>query len=222
MRRAARARTGRRNDIFLLHRRRIYCIIFSAPAGVMELVDVVDSKSTAGDSVPVRVRSPAPRRSKVRFAPTFFFTKERHPPASLLLLSNLQTLRWFVGLPLFLRRGLFCWVRPPRAAFTLRYFNARGRQSRPCAIRFAQQNEFTAQKRRRPEGRGREHHPPASLLLLSNLQTLRWFVGLPLFLRGCFFVGFRSLCSLRPSGLPRAVRGRPPPRDGGRNSKAAC
>ena len=32
-----------------------------APAGVMELVDVVDSKSTAGDSVPVRVRSPAPQ-----------------------------------------------------------------------------------------------------------------------------------------------------------------
>ena len=31
-------------------------------AGVMELVDVVDSKSTAGDSVPVRVRSPAPKQ----------------------------------------------------------------------------------------------------------------------------------------------------------------
>ena len=31
-------------------------------AGVMELVDVVDSKSTAGDSVPVRVRPPAPKR----------------------------------------------------------------------------------------------------------------------------------------------------------------
>ena len=31
-------------------------------AGVMELVDVVDSKSTAGDSVPVRVRSPAPNQ----------------------------------------------------------------------------------------------------------------------------------------------------------------
>ena len=30
-------------------------------AGVMELVDVVDSKSTAGDSVPVRVRPPAPQ-----------------------------------------------------------------------------------------------------------------------------------------------------------------
>ena len=30
------------------------------PAGVMELVDVVDSKSTVGDNVPVRVRPPAP------------------------------------------------------------------------------------------------------------------------------------------------------------------
>ena len=30
------------------------------PAGVMELVDVVDSKSTDGDIVPVRVRPPAP------------------------------------------------------------------------------------------------------------------------------------------------------------------
>ena len=37
------------------------------PAGVMELVDVVDSKSTAGDSVPVRVRPPAPRKSEPLF-----------------------------------------------------------------------------------------------------------------------------------------------------------
>ena len=34
----------------------------------MELVDVVDSKSTAGDSVPVRVRSPAPARRKRHIA----------------------------------------------------------------------------------------------------------------------------------------------------------
>lgn len=33
------------------------------------------------------------------------------------------------------------------------YFNDRGRQSRPCAIHFARQNEFTAHSRRRPEGR---------------------------------------------------------------------
>ena len=39
-----------------------------APAGVMELVDVVDSKSTAGDSVPVRVRPPAPIQKKPKCA----------------------------------------------------------------------------------------------------------------------------------------------------------
>ena len=60
--------------IFLLQIRVNSCIIHVAFAGVMELVDVVDSKSTAGDSVPVRVRSPAPRGRKVRFATTFFYT----------------------------------------------------------------------------------------------------------------------------------------------------
>ena len=38
-----------------------------------------------------------PRRSKVRFAPTFFYscgTKERHPPAPLLLLSKPNPLCW--------------------------------------------------------------------------------------------------------------------------------
>ena len=37
------------------------CYTQLVSAGVMELVDVVDSKSTAGDSVPVRARSPAPK-----------------------------------------------------------------------------------------------------------------------------------------------------------------
>ena len=36
------------------------------PAGVMELVDVVDSKSTDGDIVPVRVRPPAPEKAPER------------------------------------------------------------------------------------------------------------------------------------------------------------
>ena len=41
-------------------------------AGVMELVDVVDSKSTAGDSVPVRVRSPAPPKRDILSDVSFF------------------------------------------------------------------------------------------------------------------------------------------------------
>ena len=39
------------------------------------MVDVVDSKSTASDGVPVRVRSPAPRRSKLCIACSDFFQK---------------------------------------------------------------------------------------------------------------------------------------------------
>ena len=53
----------------------MYTILVNA--GVMELVDVVDSKSTAGDSVPVRVRSPAPYRVFITDLPvvnTRFFT----------------------------------------------------------------------------------------------------------------------------------------------------
>ncbi len=47
-------------EIYLAIPHRLRYNVRVASAGVMELVDVVDSKSTAGDSVPVRVRSPAP------------------------------------------------------------------------------------------------------------------------------------------------------------------
>ena len=46
--------------------------IICSHAGVMELADVVDSKSTAGDSVPVRVRPPAPK-ILIRQSGDFYF-----------------------------------------------------------------------------------------------------------------------------------------------------
>ena len=61
------------------------------------MADVTDSKSVGSDTVWVRVPPSAPRRSKVRFAPTSFFClrqKRRHPHAPLLLLSNCDPLCW--------------------------------------------------------------------------------------------------------------------------------
>ena len=67
------------------------------------MADVTDSKSVGSDTVWVRVPPSAPRRSKVRFAPTSFFClrqKRRHPHAPLLLLSNCDPLCWLaVGRP---------------------------------------------------------------------------------------------------------------------------
>ena len=65
----------RRQKIMLAFAPGMYYNIFVPFAGVMESVDVVDSKSTAGDSVPVRVRPPAPRRSMLRTAQKTQFRK---------------------------------------------------------------------------------------------------------------------------------------------------
>ncbi len=45
-----------------------FCNLFSARAGMTELVDVSDLKSEAGNSVAVQVRLPAPGFALTRFA----------------------------------------------------------------------------------------------------------------------------------------------------------
>ena len=45
-------------------------------AGVLELVDEVDSKSTGGNTVPVRARPPAPKKQRKYVLPLLFFVFE--------------------------------------------------------------------------------------------------------------------------------------------------
>lgn len=98
-----------------------------ACAGMMELADVTDSKSVGSDTVWVQVPLPAPRRSKVRFAPTSFvpMAKRRHPPAPLLLLSKSNPLRWasiWYWVQIRKSRHLYCCDVPcsSQAAYRLR------------------------------------------------------------------------------------------------------
>ena len=106
--------------IFLLQIRVNSCIIHVAFAGVMELVDVVDSKSTAGDSVPVRVRSPAPRGRKVHFATTFFYTHGEKNSSARSLAPPFQITTTCAGFDLGLgmcagkQRHLYCCDVPAR------------------------------------------------------------------------------------------------------------
>ena len=72
--------SGRKNFHFTLAI--LKRMLYNTPvpiAGVMELVDVVDSKSTAGDSVPVRVRPPAPRNTAPLWGAVFLYASELAP-----------------------------------------------------------------------------------------------------------------------------------------------
>ena len=60
-------------------------VCYSVPVSICRcdgMVDVVDSKSTASDGVPVRVRSPAPRRSKLYIACSDLFYKSERAHAA--------------------------------------------------------------------------------------------------------------------------------------------
>ena len=68
-------------------------------AGVMELVDVVDSKSTASDGVPVRVRPPAPAQKRP--------LRYRSPPCGEVSLPDRALLRCQIAGTLFFTIWLF-------------------------------------------------------------------------------------------------------------------
>ena len=55
----------------------LYCIILTLHAGVMELADVADSKSAGSDTVPVRVRSPAPEKPNALLGIRFLFLQAK-------------------------------------------------------------------------------------------------------------------------------------------------
>lgn len=157
-------------------------IIIVAPAGVMELVDVADSKSADGNIMWVRVPPPAPARHKRHIACDELFIKAHRSlillclafrPANASLLYRARELRntkisellppdtseraCAAAPPLRIEPAAsgfsLALGAGPKAAAPIRLqYNKRSEQSSPCSDLFA----FS----------GKEHHPPAPLMRL--------------------------------------------------------
>ena len=149
------------------------------------MADVTDSKSVGSDTVWVRVPPSAPRRSKVRFAPTSFFClrqKRRHPHAPLLLLSNCDPLCWLaVG-------------RPPAAFFSNRRSRGAPVPSRPGGRPLCSGVFFLPMAKKTPSTRSLA--PPFQLR--PALLARSWQAAL----RAAFFSNRRS------QGFPRSFQAR--------------
>ena len=134
-----------------LNSRAASCIMKATSfAGVMELVDVTDSKSVGSDTVWVRVPPPAPRRSKLCIACSDSFTKVR---ARSRRCSSFPNRTRFAGL----RFGFGC---KPGSVASIVLQCSTWPQSPLCDHVFL----CPWQKR---------CHPPAPLLLLSKSNPLR-------------------------------------------------
>ena len=94
IKRYAPPRLSRRVKIETLQAAGIPAVLYSESAGMMELVDMRDLGSRAS-GVGVRVPMPAPRRSKVHFAPTYSFSKRTSTAKPELALRLIILLRLF-------------------------------------------------------------------------------------------------------------------------------
>ena len=98
--------------------------------------------------------SELPLRQGFACGKTLVRRKRAAPPCGAPVLSGIYTLRTRQNKRTSERMSFCFGLRPPKAVSALRDFNARGRQSRPCAKVFTcGENACTAHSRRRPEGR---------------------------------------------------------------------